>query len=170
MQLWDRCWMLRIAMWHCSISLSVRLKRPCYAIGQTMTKCRLESQPFHALGPTLFKAYRPESLSSPAPYLSIVFFSTSEEEAKSKGNKRPCFPPLGLGECREADTLSSSESENDQKQSESCGRRGNKLLWESEGKNGKGGERREGGMEEKRRRAGGEATLGGEDSVCSSLG
>ena len=93
-----------------------------------MTKCRLESQSFHALGPTLFKAYWPESLSSPAPYLSIVFFSTSEEEAKSKGNKRPCFPPLGLGECREVDKLSSSESENDQKQSESCGRRGNKLL------------------------------------------
>ncbi|KAM7411548.1 hypothetical protein PAMA_021507 [Pampus argenteus] len=56
------------------------------------------------------------------------FLCTSEEEAKSEGNKRPCFPPLGLGECREADKLSSSESENDQKQSESCGRRGNKLL------------------------------------------
>lgn len=77
---------------------------------------------------TFLKAHWPESLSASSPYLTVVSFCTSEEEAKSEGNKRPCFSPLGPGECRVADKLSSSESENDQKQSESCGRIGNKLL------------------------------------------
>lgn len=49
---------------------------------------------------SLLKTHWLESLSSPSPYLSIVFFCTSEEEAKSEGNKRTRFPPLGLGECR----------------------------------------------------------------------
>lgn len=95
------CRMLKTGMWHCIISLSVRLNRPCNTIGQTMTTFRLENQQFLSLGTnTLLKVRWPESLSSPSPDLSIVFFSTSEEEAKSEGNKRPRFPPLGLGECR----------------------------------------------------------------------
>lgn len=54
-----------------------------------------------------------------SPYQTIVFFNTSEKEAKSTGNKKIKKNPLpfllwGLGERRVADKLSGFESENDQ--------------------------------------------------------